>query len=73
MLAGYVIGGGLLAHAARRAHTELAAEPEDAAFYTARLDVARFYLEQLLPRAKGLLPALLCGESVANIDIKSLE
>lgn len=73
MQAGYVIGGGLMARAARRAHDALAADPDDAAFYTARIDVARYYLEQLLPRANGLLPAVLSGQLVAEINVEVLE
>ena len=73
MQAGYVIAGGLMARAARRAHTALESGTGEKAFYEARIATARFYMQQLLPRAGGLLPAVLSGDAVAQTDASVLD
>ena len=60
MLAGCVCGGWQLARAALVASEKLAAG-EDPKFYGAKLVTARFYAEQLLPRAAALLVSARAG------------
>jgi len=60
-LAGIVLGGWFLADMARVASDELAAGRGDAAFLQDKVAVARFYAEQLLPQAGGLLAAATAG------------
>ncbi|PWV60074.1 acyl-CoA dehydrogenase C-terminal domain-containing protein [Plasticicumulans acidivorans] len=60
MLAGYVCGGWQLARAALVANAKLAAG-EDPAFYEAKVLTARFYAEQLLPKASSLLTTVKTG------------
>lgn len=61
-LAGLVIGGWLLARSARAASRLLGtASGADAIFLTDKIATARFYAEQLLPQAAGLLPAVTAG------------
>ncbi|MDQ2693941.1 MAG: acyl-CoA dehydrogenase [Pseudomonadota bacterium] len=60
LLAGYVCGGWQLARAALAARRRLAAGA-DADFYRARLVSARFYAEQILPRAGALAAAVASG------------
>jgi 3-(methylsulfanyl)propanoyl-CoA dehydrogenase len=83
-LCGWVLGGALLARSARiaAAHLESADAAESAArvpgrtpmsaepeFYRAKLQTARFYAEQLLPQALGLLRIVRSGgASVAEAD-----
>jgi acyl-CoA dehydrogenase len=64
MLAGYVCGGWQMARAARAAQAKLAAG-EDAVFYGAKLATARFYTDQILPKADALLRAVKSGASTA--------
>ncbi|WP_374263367.1 acyl-CoA dehydrogenase [Zoogloea sp.] len=52
-LAGTVIGGWLLARAAKLAHEAIAAGSSDP-FYVEKLASARFYTDHLLPRSSGL-------------------
>jgi alkylation response protein AidB-like acyl-CoA dehydrogenase len=60
MLTGYVCGGWQMARAALVAQQKLAAgeEPE---FHEAKLITARFYAEQILPKATALMSAIKAG------------
>ncbi len=61
-LFGQVIGGWLLARSALAASRLLpGAGGSDAAFLRDKIGTARFYAEQLLPEAVGLLPAVTAG------------
>ena len=60
MMAGCVCGGWQMAQAALVASAQLAAG-EDPKFYGAKLVTARFYAEQLLPRAGALLTVARAG------------
>jgi acyl-CoA dehydrogenase len=64
MLAGYVCGAWQLGRAAVVARTRLAAG-EDADFHKAKIATARFYAEQVLPKAAALSAAVLSGASTA--------
>jgi len=56
----YVVGGWVMARSAIAAHTQLAGGEDD--FLEARVTVARFYLEQILPRAGGLAHSVRAGK-----------
>ena len=58
---GTVTGGWLLARSAVAARAELAAGEGDREFLEAKVVTARFYAEQLLPTARGLLGAVTAG------------
>ena len=58
---GTVTGGWLLAQLALAARDELAAGAPDEAWLRAKVTSARFYGEQYLPRARGLLAAVTAG------------
>ena len=60
MLAGYVCGGWQMARSALVAQAKLAAG-EDTSFCEAKLITARFYAEQILPKAEALLKAVKSG------------
>jgi alkylation response protein AidB-like acyl-CoA dehydrogenase len=61
-LFGLVIGGWLLARSALAASRLLRiASGSDATFLQDKIGTARFYAEQLLPQAPGLLPAVTAG------------
>jgi hypothetical protein len=61
-LSGLVIGGWLLARSALAASRLLrTADGADAIFLEDKIGTARFYAEQLLPQAAGLLPAVTAG------------
>jgi 3-(methylsulfanyl)propanoyl-CoA dehydrogenase len=61
-LFGQVVGGWLLARSALAASRLLpGADGSDAAFLYDKIGTARFYAEQLLPEAVGLLPAVTAG------------
>jgi len=61
-LSGLVIGGWLLARSALAASGLLRdASGSDAVFLQDKIATARFYAEQLLPQAAGLLPAVTSG------------
>jgi acyl-CoA dehydrogenase len=60
MLTGYVCGGWQMARAAMVAQGKLAAG-EDPPFHEAKLVTARFYAEQILPKAGALLGAVKSG------------
>jgi 3-(methylthio)propanoyl-CoA dehydrogenase len=63
MLCGRVLGGVLLARSAVIASRRLAGSAADPAFYRAKLQTARFYIEQLLPEALGLVQVVEHGGS----------
>jgi alkylation response protein AidB-like acyl-CoA dehydrogenase len=58
---GIVTGGWLLARSAVAARELLASGEDDLAFLADKVVTARFYAEQLLPAARGLLPAVTAG------------
>ena len=61
-LAGLVVGGWLMARSALAASLLLrTAAGADAVFLREKIATARFYAEQLLPQAAGLLPAVTAG------------
>jgi hypothetical protein len=60
MLVGYVCGGWQMARAALVAQDRLAAG-EDISFHEAKLVTARFYAEQILPKAGALAAAVRAG------------
>jgi 3-(methylsulfanyl)propanoyl-CoA dehydrogenase len=61
-LAGLVVGGWLMARSALAASQLLrTAVGADAIFLREKIGTARFYAEQLLPQAAGLLPAVTAG------------
>jgi hypothetical protein len=60
MLAGYVCGGWLMARAALIAQEKLAAG-EDTDFHEAKLITARFYADQILPKAGALAQTIKAG------------
>jgi alkylation response protein AidB-like acyl-CoA dehydrogenase len=61
-LSGLVIGGWLMARSALAASRLLRnAGGSDAVFLREKIGTARFYTEQLLPQAAGLLPAVTAG------------
>jgi hypothetical protein len=51
----------MLARSAVAASAMLAAGAGDAGFLQDKLVTARFYAEQLLPAARGLLPSVMAG------------
>ncbi|MEQ6888020.1 acyl-CoA dehydrogenase C-terminal domain-containing protein [Halomonas sp. CS7] len=61
MYAGYVTLAYLFARAARQARAALAEGGDEAAFYRAKLDTARFYYQRLLPRTRAHKAALEAG------------
>ncbi|WOI54385.1 acyl-CoA dehydrogenase [Parvularcula sp. LCG005] len=64
---GYVAGGFYLARSAQAAASMLGAP--DASYYASRIAIARFYADNLLPRASGLAAAVMAGGgTVAPID-----
>lgn len=56
---GYVAGGYYLARAAKAAAGMLSGD--EAAYYQSKIDIARFYADNLLPRARALVPAVTAG------------
>jgi len=62
MLTGYVCGGWQLARAALAARARLRAGADED-FYRAKIATARFYAEQILPKATALLAAVKSGAS----------
>ncbi len=60
MLVGYVCGGWQMARAALVAQQKLAAG-DDPEFHEAKLITARFYAEQILPKATALMSAITAG------------
>jgi hypothetical protein len=60
-MCGIVTGGWLLARSAQAAQRLLDEGEGDADFLRQKLVTARFYAEQLLPQAAGLVPAVTAG------------
>ncbi|MGV6801324.1 MAG: acyl-CoA dehydrogenase [bacterium] len=66
---GYVAGGYYLALGAIAAASLVHTKPEQAAYYKSKIALARFYMDNILPRATALSPAIMAGgDSVAKID-----
>jgi hypothetical protein len=61
-LAGIVVGGWVLARQAVAAQA-LAAAGDDDGYYAAKVASARFFCEQIVPQARGLLPAVTAGKA----------
>jgi len=61
---GIVTGGWLSARLALGASADLAAGADDEAYLRARMTSARFFIEQLVPRAAGLKASVTAGASV---------
>jgi 3-(methylthio)propanoyl-CoA dehydrogenase len=64
MLTGYVCGGWQMARAALAARARIASSTDED-FCRAKIATARFYAEQILPKASALLPAVKSGASTA--------
>jgi alkylation response protein AidB-like acyl-CoA dehydrogenase len=64
-LFGTVAGGWQLARAALAAHRKLAAGGDDAAFYRAKLQTARFYADHVLVKAQALARTVTSGADAA--------
>jgi acyl-CoA dehydrogenase len=64
MLAGYLCGGWQMARAALAARARIASGTDED-FYRAKIATARFYAEQILPKANALLTAVKSGASTA--------
>jgi alkylation response protein AidB-like acyl-CoA dehydrogenase len=62
-IVGTVVGGWMHALLALAAQKELASGSNDAAFLEAKVAVASFYSEQLLPRAAGLAASVTAGQA----------
>ncbi len=70
---GTVTGGWLLARQALGARAELDAGSEDKAYLSAKVTTARYYAEQHLPQAAGLVPMVQAGSKVLyEVDAESL-
>ncbi len=61
---GIVTGGWLIARQALAARGELVAGSDDTAYLQAKITTARYYAEQVLPTAAGLVPSVQAGSSV---------
>ncbi|SEK88672.1 acyl-CoA dehydrogenase C-terminal domain-containing protein [Halomonas daqiaonensis] len=61
MYAGYVTLAYLFARAAKQARVALAGSSDEAAFYLAKLDTARFFYQRLLPRTRAHRAAIETG------------
>lgn len=67
---GIVAGGAMMARSAMRAADRLEADAGDTDFYRKKLITARFYAENILPEASGLLVPLTQGHNaLEGIDI----
>jgi hypothetical protein len=70
---GNVTGGWLLARLALAAHEQLAAGSDDTDYLGSKIVSARFYAEQYLPRAAGLLGAVQAGaDDLYAVDVAGL-
>ena len=70
---GIVTGGWLLARQALAAHGELNAGSEDKGYLSAKITTARYYAEQHLPQAAGLVPMVQAGSKVLyEVDAETL-
>ncbi|MDL4864485.1 acyl-CoA dehydrogenase C-terminal domain-containing protein [Halomonas elongata] len=61
MYSGYVTLAYLFARAVKQAKSALAAGTDDAAFYRAKVNTARFYYERLLPRTRAHVQMIQAG------------
>ncbi|HEX5514917.1 MAG TPA: acyl-CoA dehydrogenase [Gammaproteobacteria bacterium] len=72
MLTGYTIGGALMAQAAAVAQTALDSGSSEE-FYRSKIAVARFYVQQLLPRAQAHAESVLAGAApVLELAVEQL-
>jgi hypothetical protein len=70
---GIVAGGYYMAKAALAAHGAGESANGEAAFYAAKVTTARFYAEQILPQAEGLLAAATSpGEALFAIEPEAM-
>ena len=70
---GTVTGGWLLTKQALAAQAELDAGSTDTEYLAAKITTARFFAEQILPQAAGLVPAVQAGSSALyEVDGSSL-
>jgi 3-(methylthio)propanoyl-CoA dehydrogenase len=70
MLAGNLMAGWHMARALLAAYAALAAHPDQADFYRAKIATAHFYAEHILSRVLGLQAAMLeGGMSVMGLDV----
>jgi len=70
---GTVTGGWLLTKQALSAQSEIDAGSEDVDYLLAKITTARFYAEQILPQAAGLVPSVQAGASALyEVDGNSL-
>jgi len=70
---GTVTGGWLLTKQALSAQSEIDAGSEDVDYLLAKITTARFYSEQILPQAAGLVPSVQAGASALyEVDGNSL-
>jgi hypothetical protein len=70
---GIVTGGWLLARQALAAQSELNGGSEDKAYLSAKITTARYYAEQHLPQAAGLVPMVQAGSKVLyDVDAETL-
>ena len=63
-LFGIVAGGAMMARSATAAATALGSEPENAAFYEAKLATARYYALHILPKSESLALSITEGADV---------
>jgi alkylation response protein AidB-like acyl-CoA dehydrogenase len=61
-MAGLVVGGWIMARQALAARSLVAGGDADG-FYAAKVTTARFFVEQLVPQARGLLPSVTAGKA----------
>jgi hypothetical protein len=61
MYSGYILLAYFWARAAKVSLEAVATKSEEAAFYRAKLDTAKFYFERILPRTLGLVVAINSG------------
>jgi hypothetical protein len=61
MYCGYACLAYFWADMARLAAEKLAEGTSEEAFYTAKLQTARFYFQRILPRTRGLVATMLSG------------
>lgn len=74
MYAGYVVYAYLWAKAAHVAQTALSSPSSDDAFYTAKIQTARFYYKRLLPRTRSLIQTMTAGvDSLTNSGWEDLD
>jgi alkylation response protein AidB-like acyl-CoA dehydrogenase len=70
---GIVTGGWLLARQALAAQAELNGGSEDKGYLSAKITTARYYAEQHLPQAAGLVPMVQAGSKVLyDVDASTL-